>query len=364
MSTDFDTIVMGAGVIGLAIARKFASTGQSVLVLEKEAIFGSGTSSRNSEVIHAGIYYPEGSLKAQFCVKGKSLLYRYCAENDIPHRNCGKLLVATDSSQLETLSSIEAKAANNGVSDLKRLSAKEAMSMEPALKTTGALLSPSTGIIDSHELMFSFTRDLQNSGADIAYNAEFESAAPTNDGFAVFAAGTEITCKQLINAAGLYAQQSAANISKLNPVTIPKQYLAKGSYFTVAGKTPFDRLIYPVPNTVSLGVHVTLDMAGQMRFGPDQEWVDQIDYEVDPSRAEVFYDAVRKYYPDLEDNSLQPAYSGVRPKTQSAGDPMHDFSIQFADQHNMKGLVNLYGMESPGLTSCLAIAEYVYSEIQ
>lgn len=363
MAIDIENIVIGAGVIGLAIARTLAVAGRDVLVLEQSGHFGEETSSRNSEVIHAGIYYPKDSLKARYCVEGKHQLYGYCATRHIPHRRCGKLIVATSEAEIETLSSLAAKAAANGVDDITPLSRDAALEMEPSLHCTAALLSPSTGIIDSHQLMLAYVGEIEDHGGAIAYNTPFEGAAITKNGFAVTASGTTVQCRNLINSAGLSAQAVAAKISGLSRTHIPTRYLTKGSYFTMTARSPFSHLIYPVPNTASLGIHVTIDLAGQIRFGPDQEWVDHIDYEVDPARSADFYEAIRRYFPALPDGCLIPAYSGIRPKVQTPGGAMADFMIMDERDHDVAGLVNLFGMESPGLTSSLRIGEAVKDKL-
>lgn len=359
MSWDFDAVVIGAGVIGLAIARAFCLKGQSVLVLEKNGAFGEETSSRNSEVIHAGIYYKKDSLKAKLCVEGKALLYDYCKANHVPHKRIEKLIVATSNEELATLDTIAKAAAANGVTDLQKLTQDEAMSLEPHLSCTGALLSPSTGVIDTHQYMLSLVGDIESQGGQIAYNAPFDSAMSITGGYKIISGDTELTARNLINAAGLGAQKAAKKIEACHPLEIPTRYLAKGTYFTAHIKSPFSRLIYPVPNTASLGIHVTLDMAGQIRFGPDQEWVDEINYELDPTRADAFYEAIRRYYPELEDRSLIPAYTGIRPKLQHPGGAVQDFHISGPKNHGNPGLALLYGMESPGLTSSLAIGSYI-----
>jgi L-2-hydroxyglutarate oxidase LhgO len=348
-----------APVFGLAIGRELAVRGREVLILERAAHFGSETSSRNSEVIHAGIYYPESSLKALFCVEGRHQLYEYCQTHHIPHRNSGKLIVATTEEEIPILDTLAAKAAANNVSDLQYLSKAEAKKLEPALHCSSALLSPSTGIIDSHQLMLSYVGEIEDNGGNIAYHAPFNRAEVITGGYEVHCPEISLTCRNLINSAGLYAQEVAHRIEGLSSKCIPMRYITKGSYFTMNARSPFSRLIYPVPNTASLGIHVTLDIAGQIRFGPDQEWVESINYEVDPNRAENFYEAIRKYWPELPDNSLLPAYSGIRPKTQSPNDSMMDFIIDNESTHSLPGLVNLFGMESPGLTSSLAIGSYV-----
>ncbi|MBE7636831.1 FAD-dependent oxidoreductase [Sneathiella sp. P13V-1] len=363
MSDFVECVVIGAGVVGLAIARKLAKSGRDVVILEKNHHFGEETSSRNSEVIHAGIYYPKDSLKAKLCVAGKKMLYQYCDAHGVAYKNLGKLIVATNEDEISTLEQIKAKAEDNSVNDLKWLTKEEVFGLEPHLKCEKALLSPSTGIIDTHQYMLSLVGEIEANGGAIAYDTPFEAATICNDGFEVTAGGHTLKCRQLINSAGLFAQDVASNIKGLAEQFIPPRYLAKGNYFTMNAASPFKRLIYPVPQSASLGVHVTLDMAGQIRFGPDQEWVKELDYEVNPARGNSFYDAIRKYWPDLPDNSLIPAYSGIRPKIQSPTDPHMDFRIEGSDIHGIKGLVNLFGIESPGLTSSLAIAREVIGKI-
>ncbi|MDX8436161.1 MULTISPECIES: NAD(P)/FAD-dependent oxidoreductase [Mesorhizobium] len=361
-----DCIVAGAGVIGLAVARTMAAQGLDTLILEAADAIGTETSSRNSEVIHAGIYYPRGSLKARYCVDGRELLYRYCAERSIPHRRCGKLIVATDEAQEPVLASIRANAAACGVDDLRFLSAAEAQTLEPALHCTKALLSPSTGIIDSHALMLALLGEAEENGAMLSLNTRIVSGRIGAGGGIVLetmdsASGErfEIAASHLINAAGLGAVALAASLDGFDRQFLPTLRYAKGNYFSVAGRAPFSRLVYPVPEPGGLGVHLTLDLAGTARFGPDVEWTDRLDYRVDPARGERFYDAIRKYWPELADGSLQAAYSGIRPKLSGPGEANSDFVIQDPATHRIEGLVNLFGIESPGLTSSLAIAEHV-----
>lgn len=363
MSYDVENVIAGAGVIGLSIGRGLAVRNHEVLILEKEAHFGSETSSRNSEVIHAGIYYPKNSLKALYCVEGKAMLYDYCRLHNIPHRKTGKLIVATNAEEIPVLDTILGKANANSVTDLEILNHAQVCALEPALNAVAALLSPSTGTVDSHQLMLSYVGEIEDHGGSIAYNANFDGAKIHKDGFLVTSGETEIYCRNLINSAGLYAQHVASQIAELSVDNIPIRYLTKGSYFTMNAPSPFSRLIYPVPNTASLGIHVTLDQAGQIRFGPDQEWIDQINYEVDPRRAVGFYDAIRRYWPALPDDSLIPAYAGIRPKIQSPSDSMKDFQIDDERVHAIPGLVNLFGMESPGLTSSLKIGDAVRDKL-
>jgi L-2-hydroxyglutarate oxidase LhgO len=326
-----ECVVIGAGVIGLAIARRLAQSGLEVVVLEAAEGIGTVTSSRNSEVIHAGIYYPAGSLMARMCVAGKRALYGYCRDHGIPHRNCGKLIVATTPSETEKLQSIKAHAEANGVLDMEVLGGEAARALEPALNCDAALRSPSTGIVDSHAIELDVGGD-----------------APMT-----------LACRLLINSAGLGAPAVARSIDGMPIELIPPAYLAKGNYFSCNARAPFSHLIYPVPEPGGLGVHLTLDLAGQARFGPDVEWVDSIDYAVDPARAERFYPAIRRYWPDLPDGALMPSYSGIRPKIVPPAVARQDFLIQGPRDHGVGGLINLFGIESPGLTSSLAIADYV-----
>jgi len=357
-----ECVVIGAGVVGLAIARQLAMTGREVIVLEAAEGIGTVTSSRNSEVIHAGIYYKAESLMARFCVAGKRALYRYCAEHGVPHRNCGKLIVATSHKETERLQSIRAHAAANGVEDLELLTGKAARALEPALACDAALLSPSTGIVDSHAFMLALRGDAEEAGAAFAFHTPLMAARAKGNRIEIDAGGeTPMTleCALMINSAGLSAPQVARSIAGMPEDLIPQAYLAKGNYFSCSARAPFSHLIYPVPEPGGLGVHLTLDMAGQARFGPDVEWVDHIDYAVDPARAERFYPAIRKYWPTLPDGALMPSYSGIRPKIVPPAVATQDFVIQGTREHGVAGLINLFGIESPGLTSALAIADHV-----
>lgn len=370
-----ECVVVGAGVVGLAVARRLARAGREVIVLEAADAIGTGTSSRNSEVIHAGIYYPTGSLRARLCVPGRDALYDYCAAHGVEHRRIGKLIVATEESQLPKLAAIRAQAAANGVTDLTEVDAATAMRWEPNLRTVGALLSPSTGIIDSHGLMLALLGDAEESGAMLALQSPLLRSHRTADGFELEVGGAEpmrLACSALVNAAGLGAWAVARGLEGLDAAHVPPRVLAKGNYYALAaGRSPFSRLVYPVPVEGGLGVHLTLDLAGQARFGPDVEWLGDIaghgegpiDYAVDPVRADSFYGAVRAYWPGLPDHALVPAYSGVRPKLSGPGQPQADFLIQGPETHGVDGLVNLFGIESPGLTSCLAIADAVAAEL-
>jgi L-2-hydroxyglutarate oxidase LhgO len=357
-----ECVVIGAGVIGLAVARRLAQAGREVIILEAAEAIGTVTSSRNSEVIHAGIYYPAGSLMARMCVGGKRALYEYCSDHGIPHRNCGKLIVATSPKETEKLASIRAHAEANGVLDLRTLDGAEARALEPALNCDAALLSPSTGIIDSHAYMLALRGDAEDAGAACAFHTPLLHASATPAGIEIDAGGDapmSLQCRLLINAAGLNAPAVARGIDGMPIDLIPPAYLAKGNYFSCNARAPFSHLIYPVPEPGGLGVHLTLDMAGQARFGPDVEWIDAIDYAVDPARAERFYPAIRRYWPTLPDGALMPSYSGIRPKIVPPAVAAQDFLIQGPRDHGVDGLINLFGIESPGLTSSLAIADHV-----
>jgi L-2-hydroxyglutarate oxidase LhgO len=366
MTETADCIVVGAGVIGLAVARRLARAGREVVVLEAADGIGTETSSRNSEVIHAGIYYPTGSLKARLCVAGKEALYAYCAARGIPHKRLGKLIVASNAREEPGLAALKAKAEANGVFDLVPLSAAEAARLEPAVRCTAALLSPSTGIIDSHAFMLSLLGEAEAAGAMVAFETPLLRGAPDGGGLRIESGGaapTSLRCNLLVNCAGLDAPALSRRIAGVDPGSIPTPYLAKGSYFTLAGRSPFTRLVYPMPEPGGLGVHVTIDMGGQARFGPDVEWVSERRYEVDPRRAEKFYAAIRSYWPDLPDGALQPGYSGIRPKISAPGAPAADFVIQGPAETGLPGYAALYGIESPGLTASLAIADLVAEKV-
>jgi L-2-hydroxyglutarate oxidase LhgO len=360
-----DCVVIGAGVVGLAVARAIATSksfkGKDILVLESANAIGTGTSSRNSEVIHAGIYYSEGSLKARLCVQGKTQLYNYCEERGIGFKRCGKLIVASSESQILQLQAIMAKAAANGVHDLVLLTREQARQLEPQLECAAATHSPSTGIVDSHALMLSLQGDFENAGGILALNSAVANVNIASNAIQVIANdGTTLYTKVLVNAAGLYAPTLARQFNGLDPKHIPTAFYAKGNYFTLSGQSPFKRLIYPVPESAGLGVHLTLDMGGQTKFGPDVEWVQSPDHlQVDARRGDAFYAEVRKYWPQLKDGALEPGYAGIRPKISGPNETSADFLIQGEREHGIKGLVNLFGIESPGLTSCLAIGEHV-----
>ena len=367
-----DAVVIGAGVVGLAVARALAATGREVVILEAENAFGTITSARNSEVIHAGIYYPTGSLRAKLCVRGKQLLYAYCADHGVAHRRCGKLVVATEAAELPALQRLQATARANGVVDLQWLTSDQASALEPALHSVGALLSPSTGIIDSHGLMLALLGDAERCGAVLALCSPVRGWRVTPHGIELDVgdstgpdAAMTLRAGVVVNSAGLGAPALARRLAGLDPAGVPRDHLAKGCYFALPGRAPFSRLVYPAPGQSShLGVHLTLDLGGQARFGPSFEWVEQIDYSVPAAGADAFYAEVRRYWPDLPDGALQPGYAGLRPKISGPGEPAADFRIDGPGRHGVPGLVNLYGIESPGLTSCLAIAEQVAALLQ
>ncbi len=357
-----DTIIVGAGVVGLAIARALAIAGREVIVLEAAEAIGTQTSSRNSEVIHAGIYYPAGSLMARFCVEGRRALYAFCTASGVAARNCGKLIVATSAQEQDLLAAIKHRAETNGVEGMRLLSAAEAGAMEPNLACTGALYSASTGIVDSHAYMLALQGEAEAAGALFAFHSPVTAGRITDAGIELDIGGadpTTLRARRVINAAGLHAPAVARCITSVPAHTIPTPYYAKGNYFTLTGKSPFTRLIYPVPVPGGLGVHLTIDLAGQARFGPDVEWVDRIDYRVDPHRADSFYAAIRRYWPALPDGALQPGYAGIRPKILPPGGGTQDFIVQDHRIHGIEGLINLYGIESPGLTASLALAAHV-----
>ena len=355
-------VIIGAGIVGLACGRALAGKGYEVIILEQHDDFGTETSARNSEVIHAGIYYPPGSLKSTLCVHGKALLYRFCKDYGVEHRQCGKLIVATTAAQETQLHAIKQKAEGNGVTDLVLINRTQAQALEPEVECIAALFSPSTGIIDSHGLMLALLGDAERYGAVLAVRTPVERIVAHNNHFEVMTGGdapASISANIVVNSAGLHAAKVAACIDGLAAQHVPTMRYAKGNYFSLSGKAPFSRLVYPVPEPGGLGVHYTIDMGGQGRFGPDVQWIDQIDYQVDATRGEKFYDQIRRYWPKLHDGLLQPAYSGIRPKLVSAGEPEADFFIQGPQQHGLSGLINLFGIESPGLTSSLAIAEKI-----
>lgn len=361
-----DALVIGAGAVGLAVGRALAQAGREVIVAEAQGAIGQGVSSRNSEVIHAGLYYTPGSLKAQLCVRGKELLYALCASHGVPHRNCGKLVVANSDDETAGLRGLHDRAVANGV-PVEWLTAEEAKALEPALQCTAALHSPSTGIVDSHGFMLALQGDLERAGGMVALGSCVDGAVLGRNGephVVRMADGSELAADILVNSASLHACALARKFAGLDARFIPQETFAKGSYYTLTGKAPFTRLVYPAPADAWLGVHLTLDLGGQAKFGPDLEWLatkvsEEIDYTVDPARADGFYAEVRRYWPALPDGALAPSYSGVRPKIYGPGEKAPDFRIDGPALHGVPGLVNLFGIESPGLTSALAIGEHV-----
>jgi L-2-hydroxyglutarate oxidase LhgO len=364
---ELDCVVIGGGVVGLAIARRLAIAKREVVLLESEPLTGSITSSRNSEVIHAGLYYPTGSRKAELCVRGKQALYAYCRERQIPHRQCGKLVVASSPAEVAYLEKLLAQALANGVDDCRVIDAGELRALEPQIEGHAALLSPSTGIIDSHGLMEAYITDIEFHGGIVVVNSPVLDGELVADGVVLSVGGSDpfrAKARIVINAAGLGAWSVSTGLQGLDPATIPQRHFAKGSYFSLSGKAPASRLIYPVPEVGGLGVHLTLDLAGQARFGPDVEWTDVPNYDVEPARAEKFYAAIRRYWPHLQDDALQPAYAGVRPKTSGpAAGGGGDFIIQGPAETGHSAYVALYGIESPGLTASLAIADDVLQRL-
>jgi len=362
MTERVDAVVVGAGVVGLAIARRLALDEREVIVLERHDAVGSETSSRNSEVIHAGIYNLPRRLKTTLCVTGRAMLYRYCAEHGVPHARLGKLIVAVEQAEIATLAKIKEQGEINGVDDLVWLTGDAAMALEPQLVCVAAVLSPSTGIVDAHQLMLALEGDIEDAGGVVVLKAPVEAGEVRNDGIRLSVGGAEpmqLQARTVINAAGLGAMDLARALKGLPPQHAAPLWFAKGNYFRLTRKAPFSRLIYPIPVPGGLGTHMTLDLAGRARFGPDVEWVDSLNYAVDPSRGDKFYGDIRRYWPDLPDGALAPDYAGIRPKLGPAGSPILDFRIEGPAQHGVPGLVNLFGIESPGLTSCLAIAEHV-----
>jgi L-2-hydroxyglutarate oxidase LhgO len=367
VSEDIDTLVIGGGVIGLAVARALARSGREVIVLERHLRVGEETSSRNSEVIHAGIYYPTHSLKARLCLRGRELLYAYCVEKDIPHRRCGKLIVACATSEIPRLEALQRQAQENGVCDLELIDRRRVGVLEPAVRAEAGLWSPSTGILDSHALLTALCGDLEAHGGHVALGSRFLRGELARGAMSVVIGvdGEEhrLTARRLVNAAGLAASEVARKLIGMDPARIPATRYAKGTYFTLSGARPFRHLVYPLPDSAGLGIHATLDLAGGTRFGPDVEWVPAPDYTVDAARAASFASAIRRYWPALVDHALIPGYAGVRPKLCGPGEPAADFVIQGPQAHACPGLVNLYGLESPGLTAALAVAEQVCAEL-
>jgi L-2-hydroxyglutarate oxidase LhgO len=363
---EVECVVVGAGVVGLATARALTLAGLEVLVLERAYTIGFETSSRNSEVIHAGLYYPAGSLKARCCVAGRQRLYPYCRRHRIPHTQIGMLIVATEQAELAGLERVAKTAQANGVDDLQWLSATQAQRLEPPLRCVAALLSPSTGIVDSHALMLALQGEAEAAGAMVVLRTPVLSGRVRDDSFDLVIGGEEpttIRCRCLVNAAGLYAPALTRAIDGVPRETIPPAYFCRGVYFSLAGRPPFQRLVYPVPPPGGLGVHLTLDLAGQARFGPDVEWISEVDYTVNPGRADHFYGAIRAYWPELPSRALQPGYAGVRPKITGPKEPAVDFVVQGSEIHGVPGLVNLYGIESPGLTACMPLADEVVRQL-
>ena len=368
---EIETAVIGAGAVGLACARALAMTGREVIVLERAGAIGTETSSRNSEVIHAGIYYPAGSLKARACVEGRRLLYAYLEAHRLPYRQCGKFVVATDEAQAEALPAIAARARENGVEGIEEIDAVRAVEAEPQLSCLAALHSPVTGILDSHAYMLSLQGELEDHGGAIAFHAEAEAIEVSSPGFVIQVGGDapmRLHAREVVNAAGLHAPALGGRIEGLDPAFVPAAHFAKGNYFALPGRAPFSQLIYPAPEQAGLGIHLTLDMGGQARFGPDVEWIElgadgALDYGVDPERGEFFCEAIRRYWPALPDGALVPAYAGIRPKLQKPGEPPRDFCISGSDEHGVAGLVNLFGIESPGLTASLSLADYVVARL-
>jgi len=363
MTADVETIVVGAGVVGLAVARALAQAGHETMVLEQHGLIGSETSSRNSEVIHAGIYYPPGSLRAVLCVRGKELLYRFCAENNVAHARCGKLLVATHEGQLRKLSAIKETAERNGVTDLEPLGPNAARAMEPELACVAALVSPSTGIIDSHGYMLALEGHIEANGGSVVLRCPVERIERTGDGLYRLTTGGEapgaIACRNLVLSAGLLASKLARTLSHGEGYSVPETYYAKGQYYALSGPSPFKRHIYPLPDGAWLGLHATVDIGGRCKFGPDIEWIDAIDYGFEPEKLQTFLGFIRGYYPGLDEGRLHPDYTGIRPKLYREGEPVPDFAIHGPERHGMPGLVALYGIESPGLTASLAIGDVV-----
>lgn len=363
---EIDCVVIGAGVVGLACARALAMSGRDVIVIEANYAIGMETSSRNSEVIHSGIYYPTNSLKASACVRGRDLLYEYCDIKDIGHNKIGKLIVATNEAELLEIQRLHEKGQANGVTDLELITQAQALALEPNISCVGALWSPSTGIVDSHHVMLAMQGDLEDNGGMIAFNTTVSAGEITQDGVLLHTVGdSEFTLKSklVINCAGLKAQDFTKALTGFDSAHIPPQYFARGVYFSLSGASPFSHLVYPAPEPGGLGVHATLDLGGQCRFGPDVEWIDEINYDVDPRRGDIFYSRIRKYWPDLQDGQLTPDYSGIRPKIVAKGQAAGDFIIQAPKTHGCGPLINLFGIESPGLTSSLALAEDVMTVV-
>ena len=360
-------LVVGAGVVGLAVARAAALAGHEVIVAEQTRGIGNGVSSRNSEVIHGGMYYPTGSLRAYHCPRGRRMLYDFCASHGVPHRRCGKLIVATEDAEVGKMEAILKQGIENGVEGFAMIDGARARAMEPALRCAAALHSPETGIIDSHQFMTALRGDLEDRGGMIAFDTRIERLLHTQAGWVVRYCGSdsgELAVDAVINSAGLGAQAIARHTEDYPAARVPRLVMARGNYFGYAGRPVFSRLIYPAPRTDGgLGIHVTLDLAGRMRFGPDVEWIETEDYNVNAERAASFYGAIRRYWPALKDGMLQPDYAGIRPKLTGPGEPAADFMIEGLPQHGLPGLVHLFGIESPGLTSALSLADEVVAHL-
>jgi L-2-hydroxyglutarate oxidase LhgO len=361
---DAHTVVVGAGVVGLAIGRELARTGRDVVVIEREGAVGTATSSRNSCVIHAGIYYPVNSLKARLCVRGKALLYDYCEERGVPYDRCGKLLVATTEAEVRELQFYRQNAASNGAGELRWLDSGDVAELEPEVRCIAALHSTTSGIVDVHELMLALHADIEASGGQVVLNTTLLRGETIAGGFALTLAcprEVRMTCRSLVNAAGLEAPAVAARTVGLDAAHIARAWYARGHYYALGGTPPFRRLVYPMPEGGGLGIHATLDLAGRVRFGPDVEWIDGVDYRFGADRSEDFAAAIRRYYPALDRERLTADYTGIRPKIYGPGEPASDFRIDSADRHGIPGLINLFGIESPGLTAALAIGNLVAS---
>ena len=363
MAFDTETIVVGAGVVGLAIARALALKGEEVIILEQHELIGSEVSSRNSEVIHAGLYYPPGSKRAKWCVEGKAKLYRFCADNGVAHKRCEKLLVATSPDQSPKLDAIAATAKENGVDDLVRLTAAEAKRLEPAVACVAALLSPSTGIVDSHGFMLALQGNAESSGAQTILNSPVDNieALPAG-GFRLSVGGdadASISCSKLVLAAGLHATRLARMLKFFNGYQPPETFFAKGQYYALEGRSPFERHIYPMPQGAWLGLHSTVDLGGRCKFGPDIEWIPEIDYSFEPAKLDKFIGFIKTYYPGLDASAIHADYTGIRPKLYREGEPVPDFEVHGSSRHGWPGLVMLFGIESPGLTAALAIGDHV-----
>jgi L-2-hydroxyglutarate oxidase LhgO len=361
---DAHTVVVGAGVVGLAIGRELARSGRDVVVIEREGAVGTATSSRNSGVIHAGIYYPVNSLKARLCVRGKALLYDYCAVRGVPYKRCGKLLVATTETEVRALQHYRQNAACSGAGELDWLTSADVAELEPEVRCIAALHSTTSGIVDVRALMLALHADIEASGGQVALNTALLRAETSAGGFALTLAGAgevRMTCRALVNAAGLEAPAVAGRTAGLDAAHVARAWYARGHYYALGGTPPFRRLVYPMPEGGGLGIHATLDLAGRVRFGPDVEWIDRVDYHFGANRSEDFAAAIRRYYPALDGGRLTADYTGIRPKIRGPGEPASDFRIDATDRHGIPGLVNLFGIESPGLTAALAIGEMVVS---